>query len=106
MKKAYRKLAIANHPDKNLGPGQDAAAERFRRVSEAYEILGDKEKRATYERDSSGWGGSTPHMQYQAAAEMYRRAMESMPLFEGDPFGDGDWWARFDARNKDPFRPM
>ena len=98
-------MAIQNHPDKNLGLGQDAAAERFRRISEAYEVLGDVEKRAAYERDGSGWN-SMAQMQYRHASDMYRRMMEEQPMFEGDPVGDSDWWACFDARNKDPFRPM
>ena len=44
IKSAYRKLAMANHPDRN--PDDDAAAERFREASEAYEVLKDSQKRA------------------------------------------------------------
>ena len=48
LKKAYRKLAMAHHPDRNKG---DAAAERkFREVGEAYEVLKDEQKRAAYDR--------------------------------------------------------
>jgi molecular chaperone DnaJ len=47
IKKAYRKLARANHPDSH--PGDKAAEERFKAVAEAYDVLGDKEKRAKYD---------------------------------------------------------
>ncbi|NLJ45892.1 MAG: molecular chaperone DnaJ [Treponema sp.] len=53
IKKAYRKMAIANHPDKN--PGDKAAEERFKEATEAYEILGDDQKRAAY--DQFGFAG-------------------------------------------------
>ena len=48
IKKAYRKLALANHPDKN--PGDPGAQERFVRIAEAFEVLGDETKRARYDR--------------------------------------------------------
>ncbi|KAH8595708.1 hypothetical protein B0O99DRAFT_652127 [Bisporella sp. PMI_857] len=47
IKKAYRKAAIIHHPDKN--PGDEAAAERFKDIGEAYETLSDTEKRARYD---------------------------------------------------------
>lgn len=47
IKKAYRKIARDNHPDKN--PGDTAAEDRFKRASEAYSVLGDKDKRAEYD---------------------------------------------------------
>ncbi len=43
IKKAYRKLAIQYHPDKN--PGDKTAEERFKEATEAYEVLGDDQKR-------------------------------------------------------------
>jgi molecular chaperone DnaJ len=48
VKKAYRKLAVKFHPDKNQGNKE--AEEKFKEIGEAYEILSDQEKRAAYDR--------------------------------------------------------
>jgi molecular chaperone DnaJ len=57
IKKAYRKLAQKNHPDAN--PGNTEAEERFKEVSAAYDVLGDEEKRTSYDRvrDMAAAGG-------------------------------------------------
>ena len=48
IKKAYRKLAIKYHPDKN--PGDQTAEEKFKEAAEAYEVLSDQDKKAQYDR--------------------------------------------------------
>lgn len=48
IKKAYRQMALKYHPDRN--PGNKGAEERFKEAAEAYSVLGDIEKRATYDR--------------------------------------------------------
>ena len=61
LKRAYRKLAMRYHPDRN--PGDAGAETKFKEVSEAYQILSDDEKRAAYDRfghaafDGAGAGG-------------------------------------------------
>ncbi|MGY8777375.1 MAG: molecular chaperone DnaJ [Longimicrobiales bacterium] len=63
IKKAYRKLAMQYHPDKNQGSPE--AEERFKEVTEAYEVLRDSEKRAMYDRHGKqgvrGAGGGGHH---------------------------------------------
>jgi molecular chaperone DnaJ len=57
IKKAYRKLARQYHPDTNKDPG---AEERFKQISEAYDVLGDADKRKKYDRGGSVFAGGGP----------------------------------------------
>ena len=79
IKKAYRKVAIQFHPDKN--PGNKEAEEKFKEAAEAYEVLSNPEKRAHYDRFGharSGAGGYGGHMN-----------MEDIFSQFGDIFGGG-----------------
>ena len=57
IKKAYRKVAMQFHPDRN--PGDKAAEEKFKEAAEAYEVLSDADKKAQYDRfGHQAFGGS------------------------------------------------
>ena len=60
IKKAYRKLAMKYHPDRNQGDRAKEAEEKFKEIKEAYEILSDASKRAAYDR--FGHAGVDPNM--------------------------------------------
>lgn len=68
IKKAYRKVAMQYHPDRN--PGDKAAEEKFKEAAEAYEVLSDQDKRAQYDRfghagvngNGRGFGGGGQNM--------------------------------------------
>jgi tetratricopeptide (TPR) repeat protein len=84
VKKAYRKLAIIHHPDKN--PGDEEAAERFKEIQEAHETLSDSQKRARYDSgedlidpsDMFGGGGGMPNGMGGIDPEI----CEYLPLYE------------------------
>ncbi|MDP3702428.1 MAG: molecular chaperone DnaJ [Hylemonella sp.] len=60
IKKAYRKLAMKHHPDRNQGDSAKVAEEKFKEAKEAYEMLSDAQKRAAY--DQHGHAGVDPNM--------------------------------------------
>ena len=77
MKSAYRKLALKYHPDRN--PGDKSAESKFKEINEAYEVLGDPEKRKKYDELGANW-----------------RAYEQAGAGQGfDPGQAGAWNANF-----------
>ncbi|MBK8443794.1 MAG: molecular chaperone DnaJ [Sphingobacteriales bacterium] len=82
IKKAYRKVALQYHPDRN--PGDKVAEDKFKEAAEAYEILSDEQKRAQYDR--FGHGGVNGQGGFGGAGG----GMNVEDIFEnfGDIFGD------------------
>ncbi len=84
IKKAYRKLAMKHHPDRNQGDGSKASEEKFKDAKEAYEMLSDAKKRAAY--DQYGHAGVDPNMRGPGAEGMGGFAEAFGDIF-GDMFG-------------------
>ncbi|MDR3455369.1 MAG: molecular chaperone DnaJ [Rhodoferax sp.] len=82
IKKAYRKLAMKHHPDRNQGDVTKAAEAKFKEAKEAYEMLSDAQKRAAY--DQYGHAGVDPNMRGGPGAEGFGGFAEAF----GDIFGD------------------
>src|SRR4026209_1253632 len=72
IKQAYRKLARKHHPDVN--PGDKAAESKFKEINEAYEVLGDPDKRKKYDELGANW-----------------RRYEQGGARGGAGFGEGGW---------------
>lgn len=85
IKKAYRKLAMKYHPDRNQGEAAKAAEEKFKEVKEAYEILSDADKRAAYDR--YGHAGVDPNMRASAGGDGFAGFSEAFGDIFGDIFG-------------------
>ena len=77
IKQAYRKLARKHHPDVN--PGDKSAEAKFKEINEAYEVLGDQEKRRKYDELGANW-------------RAYEQAQQQGQPW-GAPFGGGAYSA-------------
>jgi molecular chaperone DnaJ len=89
IKKAYRKLAMKFHPDRNQGDNAKAAEEKFKEAKEAYEVLSDAQKKAAY--DQYGHAGVDPNMRGPGGGggEGYGGFSEAFGDIFGDIFGGG-----------------
>ena len=83
IKKAYRKVAMQYHPDRN--PGDKAAEEKFKEAAEAYEILSDADKRAQYDRYGHAGVGNNGRGGFGGGGGMN---MEDIFSQFGDVFGE------------------
>lgn len=90
IKKAYRKLAMTYHPDRNNGSRD--AEEKFKEITEAYDVLRDPQKRAAYDRYGEaglrGAAGGFHHVDLAEALSIFMRDLGGMAGF-GDLFGGG-----------------
>ena len=96
IKKAYRKVAMQFHPDRN--PGDKDAEEKFKEAAEAYEILSDADKQAKYDRyGHAAFGPGT--------SGGYGGGMNTDDIFSqfGDIFGDDNMFGNFFGNHVEPF---
>ena len=106
IKKAYRKLARKYHPD--VAKGKDAGGERFKEITEAYEVLRDPDQRAAYDRYGeagvrSGKGGADfgfGHFDLSEALNIFMRDFGGMGGFDAI-FGGGERAQRDRRRGQD-----
>ncbi|XP_036726102.1 dnaJ homolog subfamily B member 8 [Balaenoptera musculus] len=104
IKKAYRKLALRWHPDKNPD-NQEEAEKKFKQVSEAYEVLSDSKKRVVYDRAGrDSWragGASTPYSSPFDSGYTFRNPKDIFREFFGglDPFSFNFWDTAFGSEH-------
>jgi len=91
IKKAYRKLALKWHPDRNVGKQSESAEKKFKEINQAYEVLSDPEKRRKY--DAGGFDMSEPN--FTNAEDIFKR-------FFGRERGFGNMFQGFDMNGNGP----
>ncbi len=104
IKKAYRKLAMKFHPDRNQGDEAKKAEEKFKETKEAYEMLSDPQKRAAY--DQFGHAGVDPNMGGRGGpgAEGFGGFAEAFGDIFGDIFGGAGGGRRGGAGGQQVYR--
>lgn len=96
VKKAYRKLALRWHPDKNPG-NREEAERRFKEIAQAYEVLSDAHKRSRYDNGYSAAAG-----RYSTAQDFNFKFRDADEIFK-EFFGGKDPFEAFFG-DKDPFK--
>jgi len=97
IKKAYRNLARQHHPDRAKPEDRDAAEEKFKEISEAYDVLGNAEKRSKYDQLGANWQQRGPSGFPGAQRGGYRRQRVSPEGYEFHFGGTGfsDFFEQF-----------
>lgn len=96
IKKAYRKRAMKFHPDRNKG--DEEAERKFKRASEAYEVLRDPEKRQRY--DQFGHAGINGSRGFGGASDFENVSFEDIFSRFGDIFGESNFGGRGQSRRR------
>ena len=108
IKKAYRRLAMQHHPDRVAAGEKAAAEEKFKQITEAYEVLRDPEKRAAYDRygvagvrgGATGGGFGFAHFDLSEALNIFMRDFGGLGGFDAF-FGGGERARRERHRGQD-----
>jgi len=102
IKKAYRKLALQYHPDRN--PGDKTAEEKFKELAEAYEVLSDPQKRAAY--DEYGHAAFDPRARAARATGGFAGGFHDPFEIFREVFGGGSLFEEFFGVRPDPTQPQ
>ena len=103
IKKAYRKLAMKYHPDRNQGDGAKKAEEKFKEAANAYQVLADdalgQVGHLDLEVDRAGaLGGDCDHLRVQARIQEHPAALLHHTRHQADGFGGGGCFVEFADR--------
>jgi len=96
IKQAYRKLARKHHPDLHQGDAKAKAEEQFKLINEAYEVLGDADKRSKYDKLGMNWkAGDEVNFDPSGRGGTYSYSYQQPDDFDLNGFGFSDFFSQF-----------